>query len=243
MEPFDLSLLDLPDRVNAKLPQNVRLGHLVEKVVSESIKVSANYRLIAENIQIVVDKQTIGELDFLVEDLSNGRILHIELAYKFYLYDPKISANPIRNWIGPNRRDSLVEKLEKLKKKQYPLLYHDALKNQLPDVDIESVQQASCFLTSLYIPYGSEVKIARVYQDAIKGHYFDFETFVRNHKDSKCYFLPAKTQWGISPEANTQWLTLEEISTALRKNLEEKRAPLIWEKDGNRYAEYFLVWW
>jgi hypothetical protein len=31
----------------------------------------------------------------------------MELAYKFYLFDPSISSEPINNWIGPNRNDSL----------------------------------------------------------------------------------------------------------------------------------------
>jgi hypothetical protein len=35
----------------------------------------------------------------------------MELAYKFYLFDPSISSEPINNWIG-NRNDSLQEKLE-----------------------------------------------------------------------------------------------------------------------------------
>jgi hypothetical protein len=35
----------------------------------------------------------------------------MELAYKFYLFDPSISSEPINNWIGPNR-NSLQEKLE-----------------------------------------------------------------------------------------------------------------------------------
>lgn len=233
----------LPETIDFPLPKNVRLGHLAERVVAQALKASDNFRLLAENVQIVVDKKTIGELDFIAEDLSDGRILHIELAYKFYLYDSKISSEPLHNWIGPNRRDSLIEKLEKLKKKQYPLLYHEALKTQLPDLNPESVDQVSCFLTSLYTPYNSDLGFAPIYQDAIKGHYLDNQTFAQAHKESKRYCIPAKTHWGIPPEANTEWLLLEEVEPKLLQNLEEKRAPLVWEKDVNRYAEYFVVWW
>ncbi|MFT6112272.1 MAG: hypothetical protein ACJAXV_001059, partial [Bacteroidia bacterium] len=121
---FRLSQLNLSTDLEAKLPSNVRLGHLAEKVVSKLIKSSTNYTLLYENIQILEDKKTIGEIDFILQEVHTREITHVELAYKFYLYDPACSSEPIKNWIGPNRNDSLQEKLDKLEKKQFPLLYH-----------------------------------------------------------------------------------------------------------------------
>ena len=86
-----------------KLPNNIRLGHLAEKIVSELIKSSANYKVLYENIQIIDGKKTIGEIDFIIEELKTKALIHMELAYKFYLFDPSISSEPINNWIGPNR--------------------------------------------------------------------------------------------------------------------------------------------
>jgi hypothetical protein len=63
-----------------------------------------------ENIQVIEDKKTIGEIDFIIEDKNTKQVIHMELAYKFYLFDPSISSEPINNWIGPNRDDSLQEK-------------------------------------------------------------------------------------------------------------------------------------
>ena len=240
---FDLSLLRLPEDFDCKLPGNVRLGHLTERVLAEAIRASENFRLLAENIQLVVDKRTIGELDFIVEDLSNGRILHLELAYKFYLCDPRISTEPVMQWIGPNRRDSLSEKLKKLKEKQYPLLYHEALPTQFPEIDFSSVIQASCFLASLYLPYGVEIDPDPAYQKAIKGYYLNVDAFAELNRPSKRYCIPPKTEWGIPPAENEAWFSFEEIKPELIKRLEEKRAPLIWEKNGEEYSEYFVVWW
>jgi hypothetical protein len=118
LETFHLSELNRVNELNFQLPTNVRLGHLVEKIVSELIKSSTNYKVLYENVQIINDKKTIGEIDFIIENINKKELIHLEMAYKFYLFDPNISADPINNWIGPNRNDSLKEKLDKLKKLQ-----------------------------------------------------------------------------------------------------------------------------
>ena len=46
-------------------------------------------------------------------------MIHLEIVYKFYLYDNTIGTSEIDHWIGPNRNDSLREKLEKLKSKRF----------------------------------------------------------------------------------------------------------------------------
>jgi hypothetical protein len=74
----------------------------------------------------------------------------MELAYKFYLFDPSISSEPINNWIGPNRNDSLQEKLEKLKTKQFPLLYHKLAKSKFTTVAIDQVSQAMFISFPIY---------------------------------------------------------------------------------------------
>jgi hypothetical protein len=40
-----------------QLPTNIRLGHLVEKIVAELIKASTNYKVLYENIQVIEDKK------------------------------------------------------------------------------------------------------------------------------------------------------------------------------------------
>jgi hypothetical protein len=47
-----------------------------------------------ENIQVIEDKKTIGEIDFLLKK-NTKQVIHMELAYKFYLFDPSISSEPI----------------------------------------------------------------------------------------------------------------------------------------------------
>ena len=136
-QTFDLSELHLTTDVNLQLPTNLRLGHLAEKVVSELIRSSTNYEVLYENIQLIENKNTIGEIDFIVQNTVTSQLTHVEMAYKFYLLDPTISSETINNWIGPNRNDSLKEKLEKLKSKQFPLLYHQCANTKKPPLLIQ----------------------------------------------------------------------------------------------------------
>jgi len=57
---FNLSELNLKTALNFQLPSNLRLGHLVERIISELIKSSSNYDLIDENIQLIENKKTKG---------------------------------------------------------------------------------------------------------------------------------------------------------------------------------------
>ena len=225
------------------MPTNVRLGHLAEKVVSELIKSSTNYTVLHENVQIIEEEKTIGEIDFIIENKNTKQILHVELAYKFYLFDPSISSEIIKNWIGPNRNDSLHEKLEKLKIKQFPLLYHSCTKTALTTIAINEVSQALCLLVSLFIPYEYKANFSPVYQKAIKGYYFNFESFINLDNPAKTYYLPTKKEWGMEPAANETWLDFSEIEKQIKTSMQEKQAMLCWQKHNDTYLSFFIVWW
>lgn len=243
LSTFDLSNLIIPKEFDFKLPTNLRLGHLAERIVSHLIQSSINYKLVYENIQILEQLKTIGELDFIIEDIEHNQLIHLELAYKFYLFDPSISTQTIYNWIGPNRNDSLSEKLSKLSTKQFPLLYHPCTASQLDDVDIKTVSQALCFLVSLFVPYDFNQSLPTVYQKAIKGYYLNLETFVSLDCSDKSYFLPSKTAWGIDPQENEIWHDYLTIKDQLAINMSEKQAPLCWQKQQGNYIAFFIVWW
>jgi len=243
LQDFSLSDLVIENQVEFKLPTNLRLGHLAEKIVSELIKSSTNYRVLYENIQVIQDKQTVGEIDFIIEEVHKKMAIHLELAYKFYLFDPNISSSPIKNWIGPNRNDSLVKKLDKLKRKQFPLLYHDSTKSLFPDIELDKVSQMLCLLVSLYIPYNFKGKLNPIYQKAIKGYYLNLDTFTSLNKEGKMYCLPSRKKWGIEPSENEEWIGFKEIENHVIASMEAKQTPLCWQKYKGEYSAFFISWW
>lgn len=243
LQTFDLAELNQISDLDFQLPTNVRLGHLAEKIVSELIKSSTNYEVLYENIQIIKEEKTIGELDFILQNKNTKQVLHVELAYKFYLFDPNISSEILNNWIGPNRNDSLKEKLEKLKTKQFPLLYHNCTKSQLDNIAINEVSQALCFFVSLFIPYEYKPNFSSVYQKAIKGYYVNFKTFSTLDNSAKTYYIPSKKEWGMEPSENENWLVFNEIEKQISTSMKEKQAVLCWQKHNNSYLSFFIIWW
>lgn len=87
LQTFNLSELKLSNNYGFQLPKNIKLGHLVENIVAKLITLSSNYKILYKNIQIFEDKISIGELDFIIEDMVSKQVIHVELAYRFYLFD------------------------------------------------------------------------------------------------------------------------------------------------------------
>jgi hypothetical protein len=243
LQTFNLSNLILQNDLDFQLATNIRLGHLAERIVSELIKSSSNYKVLYEHFQIIEGQKTIGEIDFIIENTIDKKLIHLELAYKFYLFDPSISSEHINNWIGPNRNDSLVEKLDKLKSKQFPLLYHSCTASKFTTIDIDTVSQALCLLVSLFIPYEFKTKLSPVYEKAIKGYYLNLETFISLNETEKSYYLPSKKEWGMDASENEIWTDYKGIENHINTCIKEKQAPLCWQKYKGTYLSFFIVWW
>jgi len=210
---------------------NIRLGKQIERVFSFLIERSSNYSILKENIQVIDDKITIGELDFIIKNNETNVISHLEIVYKFYLYDPNYSLIELERWIGPNRKDSFVEKFIKLSSKQFPLLYMPKTANVLHDLDIKAVRQKLCFMASLFVPYSlMNNSIPEVNNSAIVGYWLSFNDFGNRAVISSQYYLPKKQEWGIGPQNNTEWYSFYEIRLLIIDSVNRGFSPLIWIK-------------
>ena len=229
-----------------QIPENLRLGNRLERLFSFVIANTGTYDILFENLQIIADKITLGELDFILREVTTNKLIHVELAGKIYLYDPSIEGELAR-WMGPNRKDSLLRKLQKLKDKQFPLLYHDATQKILESrhIAVESIIQKSCFKARLFMPFHLKNDIpAPAKAKNIKGYYMDEATFKGRNHTQKQYFLPEKQDWIVPPEKGEIWHTYDEIKPALQKALAQKQSPLVWQKNPDESGEsFFVVWW
>jgi hypothetical protein len=88
------------------------LGKRFERLVEFWITHSSQFELLLANRQLTSSAGTHGEIDYVIKELATGRLLHLEVACKFYLgfnNSPQWS-----HWIGPNGKDKLRYKMDKL---------------------------------------------------------------------------------------------------------------------------------
>ena len=218
------------------------MGKRVEYFFEEYIKLSSRYNLIHKNIQVIENKNTLGELDFIVFDKNKELYLHTELVYKFYLYDDSFKEE-IDKYIGPNRNDTLVRKLNKLKTKQFPLLFKEETKKFI-DIDLNKVYQNTCFKANIFLPYKKNVNPDLINKECIKGFYLNMEEFLIYEEFKEYnYFLPHRYDWILDASLNTNWKEFDDIQEEIQVFLDLKKSPLVWLKKHDTFEQFFITWW
>jgi len=224
------------------LHKRLRLGQLAEQFVFNQLEQLQNCRILVENIQIQKEKQTLGELDALIE--LERKPIHLEIVYKFYLYDETLGVSEIEQWIGPNRNDSLIEKITKLKNKQLPLLYSSECQSILKELDLNnlSFQQNVFFKAQLFVPYQKSVNFSLLNKNCVSGFYINTEQL---NDFSTCeFYIPSKLNWFLDVDHAVDWLNLESFKIEADIFLKQSKSPLIWIKKSNgSLLKCFLVWW
>jgi hypothetical protein len=223
--------------------ENLRLGKRVERFVTHELNANASIEILAENIQIQQQQLTLGELDCILK--YNGEPIHLEVVYKFYLYDDTVGTTAIDHWIGPNRKDSFVQKLSKLKEKQLPLLYTKECQPLLERLNLkaESIAQHVYFKAQLFVPLHLKTKtFESINNDCIRGFYIH-KTELQQFAACK-FYIPSKINWLIEVQTQCHWLTFEQFLPEVETVLQNKTAPLCWIKYPNGETEKcFVIWW
>lgn len=230
-------------KIDIDINEKQRLGKYVEDLVFYQLEQTDGVEILAKNIQIQREKLTLGELDCLLK--INGKPLHLEIVYKFYLIDESLGTKEIEQCIGPNRKDSLLQKLNKLKEKQLPLLYSNDCKPYLDEYDIEvqKVKQEVLFKAQLFLPYNKQhIQLTKLNTDCIQGFYINLKE-LRYFKESK-FYIPSKKDWLIKPHEQVLWITYTNFSNKIKEFELRKFSPLVWIKSKNgELSKCFVVWW
>jgi hypothetical protein len=232
-------ILDDHSRFNER-----RLGKRVEQFVAFQFENLDSLKIIANNIQVKDGKQTIGELDLLL--LDNEQTIHLEIVYKFYLYDATItSENPLDKWIGPNKKDVLIYKLNKLKEKQLPLIHHPSCRTNLEAYAItpKDIQQRVCFKAQLFLPYkANSIDISPLNSSCIIGYYLSYANLIELTIFE--FYIPKKLDWLIQPHAAVCWLDYDNAKKVIELFVNEQRSPLCWLKgENNQLKKCFITFW
>ncbi|AMC10564.1 hypothetical protein Lupro_04595 [Lutibacter profundi] len=225
------------------IQKKLRLGKRVERFVSNELNQYKAITILKENIQIQDGNTTIGEIDCLLKQQEQP--IHLEIVYKFYLYDKTVGLTELEHWIGPNRKDSLVKKLTKLKEKQLPLLLKPQTKPTLEKLKIyvKEIKQLVYFKAQLFIPYQLKNNTFKlINNNCIKGFYIYFQEL---SQFSECKFhMPTKVNWLQETQTYVNWLSFEKFEQAIEVFMLSKTSPLCWMKQPNgKIYKIFIVWW
>ncbi len=250
LDIFDLEDIDINnfDISNIKILKKLPLGKRVEFFLESILKHSTTYEIIFKNKQIFHKKNTLGELDFIIFDKKRKKYIHIELQYKFYIYDERFE-NEINRYIGPNRSDTLVLKLEKLKNKQFPLLFKEETKPYLENIDLNNIEQKILFKGNIFLPrHLKNKKMSLINNACIIGYFISFEEFLTDKSFRKMdLFLPHRFDWLSNPKSNKTWNSYEEAKNEIEFFININASPLVWSKyikNGETIIErFFITWW
>lgn len=241
LHQFSITQKSLP--INSQIDTKLRLGKYIERFVSFQLQHEKTIQMLAENIQIKRDNVTLGEIDCLL--VKDKKPIHLEVVYKFYLYDVSVGNTEIELFIGPNRKDALVEKLNKLRHKQLPLLYSKECQSYLKTLDLNAseIEQQVYFKAQLFVPYAKkEMQLETLNQNCISGFYiykYEIEQF------SSCkFYIPTKKDWLIVAHPNVNWANFNAFKHELSTYFMREFSPMVWVKyPSGEIEKLFFVWW
>ena len=207
-------LLACPEPDQARSP---RLGLVFEHLWQHWLKHSG-YPWQA-NVQIQSQHRTLGELDLLLQPPASSA-LHIELALKFY-------AGLGNDWIGPNRKDFLADKLEHTRTRQLPLAQTDTARQHLQQLGWHQLHSQAVFRGCLLYPAHPELNarapeaVSSNHWRGLWCHYQDTETLLPEAH----WYLLAKDEW-ISPTLSQIAIPTAELQPLLDLHFRYLRVPV-----------------
>ncbi len=157
--------------------------------------ISPNFTLLQRNIQLNeisgdTRSRTIGEIDFIIKEVKSGKLIHLEVAVKFYLGTSAFD-DPYR-WFGTNTRDQLGKKIDHLQNHQTQLLLRH------PEQVDFIIDERHCLLKGrLFYPSTQQPMLKApegVTDDHLRGRYYqcDDADFSMN---STTVVVLEKSQW------------------------------------------------
>lgn len=234
---------------SVEYPVNIRLGKRIEKYLKSYFENHNKFEIVAENLQIFNKGKTLGEIDFIIKNTGSLSIIHIELAYKFYLLDKQIIGEEADQWIGPNRKDNLSLKTNKFLRQQFPILHLKETQEKLTELNlnVSEIEQLLCFSGQLFLPYEIEKETFSsklINEECIVGKWIRVNDFTQNKFGNYQIKVLDKKDWLVPCGYIENWNTYTEITPYLKKINYEKQSIMIAIKQENQLPEkLFIVWW
>jgi len=205
-----------PDELQSFLKQHSRtykVGLYAQALLEFVLRKLPRYHFLASDwvVQDPASHRTEGSVDFLLlENTSPQKAIHLEFAVKFYLLDPN-APETLASWVGPEGRDRLDQKVEKIRTQQLPLSQTPHFKSALSQIlgerstDFPEFQRFGLTRGKVFLPYSSsplQFRSQWIDPQIERGFYLRqsdpaLENLIKKHPDS--FVLQSKLQW-LSPE-------------------------------------------
>ncbi|MFV8570578.1 DUF1853 family protein [Marinobacter sp. SBS5] len=232
-----------PSRLIA--PMEKRLGHYVERLYEVMLSDLMGWEVVLKNQQIRTEKQTLGELDFLLRNPVSGELEHHEIAVKYYLGVP--AANEPTLWYGPNARDRLDLKTNHMLSHQSQMTQRPETRSVLAELGIQETIKPRIFMPG-YLFYPSEVAGTlpdTVPDDHLTGKWryaadLDTEDTSRWVRLNKPHWIGPWNQKG-KPDANAARATLQWVEA---ESVPALFAEMVWQAELSCWVEadrWFVV--
>ncbi len=191
-----------------------RLGHRFETFWSFYLHRHSFYQVLAENLRIEGDGRTLGALDLLLRDTRRDKVVHLELAVKFYLFVAGAPGDGAARWLGTNPDDTLQHKIDHLLSHQLPLSSQPRTLQLLKSRGLPAPDE-HCALIKGYLFHPSDGAIATpppINPEHLRGlwvHGDRREELVERFPDSRWQILD-KSRWlDPAPPGACSWPAME----------------------------------
>ena len=183
-----------------------RLGFYAERLLAFWFCHAPHWQLLAHNVPLTENKQTIGAIDFLVQNKNTpqAEIYHIELTCKYYFSTETQAKNP--TFIGLNPSDSLNKKTKKLAQ-QLNLTSHPAFQ-KLPESQWQPAQSVSIVRGNAFTPSG----LISTEENTLNPHAWTGRTIEQQHMPKEWHtkrFYPVSSLNLLAPVKVTPQQTID----------------------------------
>lgn len=179
------------------------LGSYFEVLWQFFLTYAPNWTLLRSGIQIQDDNAkkkgaTLGELDILCKT-PNATAIHLELAVKFFLLKPNCDGRDPSHWIGPQTRDRLDLKTNKLSEKQFPFYFHPQTQQHLRRIGlpVDAEQRLSMkgylFRHILQVPTTGAPPTANTH--VTMAHWCRVDELIKLKESNQHWCIIEKPQW------------------------------------------------
>jgi hypothetical protein len=175
-----------------------RVGHYFEALVTAWIQHLPQWEVLGKDVQVTQEKRTLGAFDFIVRNPEGG-IEHWEVAVKYYLLLGQ--PDDWACWIGPNQRDRLDKKVNRMRDHQLALSTRPEAHAALQRLGVDRIHQRVALLKGiLFSPWGTTVTQPTYAQSTPQGRWVEVSNLKKlQHSTPASRWMKREKPYWLAP--------------------------------------------